>query len=125
MKPMTPELASVWAEAFGSNKYKDMCLFLESFSGQPATMKNKQRLENKRQEYLDWIKYEGLDYLLSKQVKTPYEWYTSLRLIDILQRIDYLIYQIERISNNLESAYLQDRDNRIKEIMEEKFGDIN
>lgn len=123
---ISPELNSIWEEAFGTsyhNKHGEMVSFLESLNGQPMTEANLNLVKEKRQEYLDWIRYEGLDYLLTDVVKTPYEWYSSLRLMDLIQRLDYMIYQMEQ--RTLEGSYLNDRDKRIRKIMEKEFDENN
>jgi hypothetical protein len=97
--------------------------FLESLEGQPMIEANLNLIKEKRQEYLDWMKLAGLDYLLTDVVKTPYEWYSSLRLMDLIQRLDYMIYQMEQ--RTLEGSYLNDRDKRIKQIMEKEFNENN
>lgn len=123
---ISPELNLIWEEAFGTsyhNKYGEMTSFLESLDGQPMTEANLNLIKEKRQEYLDWMKLAGLDYLLTDIVKTPYEWYSSLRLMDLIQRLDYMIYQMEQ--RTLEGSYLNDRDKRIKQIMEKEFDENN
>ena len=123
---ISPELNLIWEEAFGTsyhNKYGEITSFLESLNGQPMTEANLNLIKEKRQEYLDWMKLAGLDYLLTDIVKTPFEWYSSLRLMDLIQRLDYMIYQMEQ--RTLEGSYLNDRDKRIKQIMEKEFDENN
>ena len=108
------KLPKVEFKEFTEMDYKEKIEgFLLSLHGEQLTQAHEDLIQMRKQEFMDWLKKERLDYLLNPaSEKTVFEWYVFDTICSVLRSFDSVLEQhdevfgkpIDRINEQLRRA---------------------